>query len=155
MNSNESEPIRNNPSLDLFGLILIENSVWINPSSDCFGLIMIEKLVRIHPDWCLGLNRIDFRPFLIKQDTKCFSDWFRVIRISWDTDIGMNRNSSDQLGINFYSKISPGILIWINDIHGFSRNAINVITFFSECIADKHALNPPSRLYTKKIHLSH
>ena len=34
----QSESIRIIPPLDSFGLILIENSVWINPSSDWFGL---------------------------------------------------------------------------------------------------------------------
>ena len=31
-----------------------------------------------------------------------------MIRIGSDTDIGMNRNSSDLLGMNFYPILSPG-----------------------------------------------
>ena len=34
-----------------------------------------------------------------------------MIRIDSDTDIGMNRNSSDWLEINSYSILSPGITI--------------------------------------------
>ena len=51
----QSELIRINPKSEWFGLILIENSVWINPRSDRFRLIWIEKLVS---DW-FGMIRID------------------------------------------------------------------------------------------------
>ena len=94
MNSNQSETkfsIRMNPRSQWFELIVIENSVWINPN--------------------LGLNRIRpdrFLSFLIKRVTKRFSDWFRMIRISSDTDIGMNPNSSGWLGMNSYPILSPG-----------------------------------------------
>ena len=37
--------------------------------------------------------------------------FFGLIRIGSDTDIGMIRNSSDWLGMNFYLKLSPGIAI--------------------------------------------
>ena len=47
---------------------------------------------------------------ILKRDIKRFSDWFRMIRIGSDTDIRMNRNSSDWLGINFNPILSPG---WI------------------------------------------
>ena len=100
--------IRINPSSDwskLNGLILIEYSVWINPSwdwkLDC-------GLFRINSDSCFGFNRINFLPFFIKQDTKRFSDWFGIIRIGLDTDIGINRNRSDWLGMNSCSMLSPG-----------------------------------------------
>ena len=75
-------------------------------------------LIRIHSDWCLGigLSRIDFWPFFIKRDIKRFSDWFGIIRIGSDTDIGMNRNSSYWLGMNFNPILSPGMLpkFWIS-----------------------------------------
>ena len=74
----------------------------INVSPDWFGLIWIENLVsywfgfiRIDVSELIGLNRIDFWPFFIKRDTKHFSDWFEIIRIGSDIDIGMNRNSYD------------------------------------------------------------
>ena len=102
-----------NSRSERFGLIPIENSVWINPRSDWFGLIWIENLVsnwfgfiRIDVLELIGLSRIDFWPFFIKRDTKCFSDWFGMIRIGSDTDIGMNKNSSDWLGMNFNPIIS-------------------------------------------------
>ena len=52
--------------------------------------------------------RID--PFFIKRDIKRFSDWFGMIRIGSDANIGMNRNSSDWFGINSYPILSPGSL---------------------------------------------
>ena len=78
-------PIRMNQRSEWFVLILIENSVWINPRSDWFELIWIEHLV---------------------------SDWFGMIRIRSDTDIGINRNSSDWLGMNFNLILSPGAKNW-------------------------------------------
>ena len=33
-----------------------------------------------------------------------------MIRIGSDTDIGMNRNTSDWLGMNSYPILSPGLL---------------------------------------------
>ena len=104
----QSEPIWIIPALDSFRLILIENLVWINPGSDWFGLIWIENLIsdwfgfiRIDVSKLIGLSRIDFWPSFIKRDAKRFSDWFGIIRIGSDIDIGMNRNSSDWLGMNF------------------------------------------------------
>ena len=97
-----------NPRLEWFGLILIENSVWIDSDWK-----LVFELVRIYLDSCLRLNRIKsdrFLPFFIKRDTKHFSDWFGIIRISSNRDIGMNRNSSDWLGINFNLILSPGLL---------------------------------------------
>ena len=109
--------IGNRSSANSFGLILNGNSVWISPSSDWFELIWIENLVsdwfrfiRIDVSELIGSSRIDFRPFFIKRDTKCFSDWFEMIRIGSDTDIGMNRNSSDWLRMNFNPILSPGWL---------------------------------------------
>ena len=96
--------IRMNPRSEWFGLILIENSVWINLKSDWLGLIWIENLVSD----CFGLSRIGFLPFFVKRVTKSFLDWLGKIRIGSDTDIGMNRNSSDWLGMNFNPILSPG-----------------------------------------------
>ena len=101
--------IRIIPTSDSFGLILIENSVWINPSSDWFGLSWIENLVL---DCYLGLGRIDFLPFFIKRVMKRFSDWFGMIHIGSDIHIGINRNSSDCLVMNSYPLLSPGLLIY-------------------------------------------
>ena len=42
-------------------------------------------------------------------DKKRFSDWFGMIRIGSDTDIGMDRNSSDWLGMNSYPILLPGL----------------------------------------------
>ena len=44
----------------------------------------------------------------IDSDWKLSLDWFEMIRIGSDTDIGMNRNSSEWLGMNFYPKLLPG-----------------------------------------------
>ena len=77
----QSESIRMNPRSEWFGLILIENSIWMNQSSDWFKLIWIANLV---------------------------SDYFGMIRIGSDTDIGMNQNSSDWLGMNFNPMLSSG-----------------------------------------------
>ena len=93
----QSESIRIIPTLKLFGLIWIENLV-----SDWFGFIRndVSELT--------GLSRIYFLMFFIKRDTKRFSDWFGMIRIGSDIDMGMNRNSSDSLGMNFNPILSPG-----------------------------------------------
>ena len=111
----QSKLIRIIPASDSFGLILIENSVWINPSSDWFGLTWIENLVlgwfefiQIDISELIRLIRIDFWPFFIKRDTTLFrigSEWFALAS---DTDIGMNRNSYDWLGMNFIPILPPG-----------------------------------------------
>ena len=49
-----------------------------------------------------------FFTVFIKRDTKLFSDWFGMICSGSDTSIGMNRNSSDWLGMNSYPILSPG-----------------------------------------------
>ena len=53
----------------------------MNPGSGWFGLKTWFGLVSIYSDWCIGL----------------------------DTNIGMNRNSSDWLGMNFNPILSPGM----------------------------------------------
>ena len=102
----QSKSIRMNPRSEWSGLMLIKSSIWISPRSDWFGLIWIGNLVsdwfgfiRIDVSELIGLTRIDFWPFLIKRDIKRFSGWFRMIRIGSNTDIGMNQNSSDWLGM--------------------------------------------------------
>ena len=95
-NPNESEPIWNQvckPDQS--------ESIRMNPGLEWFWLI------RIGFSEFIELDRIDFWLFFVKRDTKRFSDWFGMIRIGSDTDIGMNRNSSDRLGINF----SPVLLL--------------------------------------------
>ena len=107
--------IRINPNKSKVKMIRI-NSDWK------FGLDQSElRFIRIDLDWehgfglvridvtdLIGLSRIDFWPFFIKRDTKRFLDSFRMIRIGSDTDIGMNRNISDWLGLNFIPILSPG-----------------------------------------------
>ena len=95
--------IQTNPRSDLSKPNFQSESIRMNPRSESFGLKTL-----------FGLNRIDFVPFFIKQDTKRFSDWFRMIRIGSDTDIGMNLNSSDCLEMNSYPKLSPGTLMNIS-----------------------------------------
>ena len=127
-NSNHSEPIRNqvfNPdqSKSIRHWIYPNRIINQNQSksfrpciySDWLRLIWTENLVS---DWCLGINRIMSDRFLtIFHQTrykKFFglvrndSNWFGMIRIGSDTDIGMNRNNSDWLGINFNPILSPG-----------------------------------------------
>ena len=67
------------------GLILIRSD-WI-ATSDTFEFIWIEVLHGI------GLRRINFQAFFNKQDSKRFSDWFGLIRIGSDKNIGIFRNS--------------------------------------------------------------
>ena len=80
----QSESTGMNPRSEWFGLILIESFV-----SDWFGFIWIDVLELI------GFSRIDFWPLFIERDTKHFSEWFGTIRIGSDTNIRINRNSSD------------------------------------------------------------
>ena len=88
-------------------------SIQARIDSNWSGLKLGFGLVRVHSDWCFGINRIKsdcfLTAFIMKRDTKCFSDWFGMIRIDSDTDIGMNRNSSDWLEKNFNPILSPGI----------------------------------------------
>ena len=55
------------------------------------------KSIRIVASDYVGLGQIEFLPFFVIRGTKHFSDWFGMIRIGSDTDIGMNRNNSDWL----------------------------------------------------------
>ena len=47
------------------------------------------ELIRIDVSELIELSRIDFWPLFIKRDTKRFLDWFGMIRIGSDTDIGI------------------------------------------------------------------
>ena len=100
--------IRINPNHSNLGFFRI-NSDWIFDLDQYdLGSLRIENLVWIYSDW-IGFSQIDFWPFFIKWDTKRFSDWFGMIRIGSDTEIELNRNNSDWLGINSYPKLSTGI----------------------------------------------
>ena len=111
-NQNKSERIRGQNDSDWFWLKIRFGSIRARMDSD-WKLSL--GLVRIHSECCLGLGRIDFLPFFIKRVTKRFSDWFGMFRFGSDTDVGMNRNSSDWLGMNSYPLLSPGkIFDWIN-----------------------------------------
>ena len=86
-------------------------SIRLNRSSNS---VRLKAWFRIHSDCCsdlLGLGRIDFLPFFIKRDTKSFSDWFGMICIVSDTDIGMNGNNCNWLGMNSYPIFSPRLLL--------------------------------------------
>ena len=107
-----------NPISDLSKPNFQSESIRMNPRSEWFELIWIEILVsdwigfiRIDVSELIGLRQIDFWPLFIKRDTKRFSDWFGMIRIGSDTDIGMNRNSSAWLGMNFNPILLPGMLL--------------------------------------------
>ena len=122
---NSVTSIRMNSNHFELGFIQIDSDWKFGLDQSQLGLIRIDLdwklgfgLVRIHVLELIGLDRIDFWPFFIKRDTKRFSDWFGIIRIGSDTDVGMNRNSSDWLGMNrnssdwlgmnFNPLISPG-----------------------------------------------
>ena len=115
-NPKESEPIRKQVfhlNQSELGLIQTDFSIRINPifpTSDSCGLILIENLVWIHSDCCLGLNRIVSDRFFTIFRQSSYKTFFRMIRIGSDTDIGMNRNSSDWPGMNSYPILSPGKL---------------------------------------------
>ena len=90
-------------------------SIGMNPRSEWFRLKIRFGSVRTRIDlnwkFSFGLVRIKsdwFLPFFVKRDTKCFSDWFGMIRIGSNTKIGMNRNSSDWLRMNFNPILPPG-----------------------------------------------
>ena len=86
----QTESIRMNSRSEWFGLILIENSVWINPSLDWPDWKLGFELVRIHSNCCLGLNRIR-------------SDRFFTIfhQMSYKTFFGLVRNDSHWLGYRY------------------------------------------------------
>ena len=99
-NQNQSEWIRAQNDSDLFWLKIWFGSIRTRVDS---GWKLIFRLVRIHSDSCLGLNRIRSDRFFYR-----FSVWFGMIRIGLDKDIGMNRTSSDWLGMNSYPILSLG-----------------------------------------------
>ena len=98
----QSESIRGRKDSNWFWLKIRFGSIRARIDLDWFGLIRI-----VASDY-IGLDWIEFLPFFIKRATKRLSDWFWMIRIGSDTDIGMNRNSSDWLGMNSYPILSPG-----------------------------------------------
>ena len=58
--------------------------------------------IRIDVSELIGLSWIDFRPFFIKRITKRFSDWFRMIRIGSDTDIGIVLIDSEWISVRYF-----------------------------------------------------
>ena len=84
-----------------------------------FGFIQIKFLDSI------GLIWNNFQAFFNKRDAKRFPDWFGLIRIGSDTDIGMIRNSSDWLGMSYsYPKLSSECVTLF----------CSLINFFEPCI---------------------
>ena len=79
---------------------------------------LIRKLIDFQSEWISGridtdsfgldirLDKINFQAFFNKGDSKRFSDWFGLIHIGTDTDIGKIRNSSDWFGMNSYPNYS-------------------------------------------------
>ena len=146
----ESEWIRTNPkpifsiriipTLDLFGLILIENSVWINPSPDRIGLAWIQT------DCYFGLmrlGRIICLPFFIKRDAKRFSDWFGMIRIGSDTDIGIVLIGSELISIRYFRRGYQWVWIHVSDRNSIRINPefewflINSSVYLNPCLHSK------------------
>ena len=104
----QSESIQMNPKSERFGLILIENSVWINRSLNWSDWKLVFGLVRIHLNCCLGLNRISSdRLFTVFYQTR-YKTFFGLVRIDSHWLGYRYRNSSDWLGMNFYPILSPG-----------------------------------------------
>ena len=106
-------------------------SIRINPNE------FEVRLVLIHSDCCLGLNRfgwIDFLPFFMKRETKRFSVWFGIIRIGSDTEIEMNRNSSDWLGMHSYPILISYIYIYIYYIYIYTHIRYSKRTFLEPSI---------------------
>ena len=76
-----------------------------------------KLLPRIKSDYIGSI----FYNFSSNEIQKGFLDWFGMIRIGSDTDIGLNRNSSDWLGMNSYPILSPGSY---KETYRFSRYII-------------------------------
>ena len=106
----QSERISVRINSDSFRLNIRFRSIRIRIDSDSFGLKIYFRFFRIHSDRSLGLSQINFQAFFNKRDLKHFLDWFGLIRIGSDADIGIIRNSSDWLGRNSYPKFSPETL---------------------------------------------
>ena len=64
----------------------------------------------------IGLSRINF--------SSDFLDWFELIRIGSNTNIGIIWNSSDWLGMNSYPKFSPGYYLNLNTIYSFFQKIV-------------------------------
>ena len=88
-------------------------SIRMNPRSEWFGLIRVDLdwklsfgLIRIDVSELIGLSWIDFWPFFIKRDTKRFSDWFGMICIGSDTDIGIVLIDLKWISIRYFRQSS-------------------------------------------------
>ena len=64
--------------------------------------IYIHIFIRIDVLELIGLIRIDFWLFFIKRDTKRFLDWFGMIPIDSDTDIGIVLIDSEWISIRYF-----------------------------------------------------
>ena len=107
--------IRINPRSEWFGLILIENSVWINLSSDWFGLICIENIVsdwfrfiRIDSDWLvMNFNPI-FSPGKLQQ---CIYRKSSAKRECYDENVFLKSDRAlSKLNILFHLKSKTNLL---------------------------------------------
>ena len=118
-------------TLDSFGLVLLENSVWIESE---LGLETWFGLERIHSDWYLELNRIDFWPFFIKQDTKRFSNWFALPRIQISESIGIVLIGLEWILIRYYRQGREFLNISWTDLQNIR---IRVSKFFNKFLSEK------------------
>ena len=88
-----------------------QKSIRLNPiqSGRQYKWIQNNFSIRINRslDW-IGLSQINFDPFFIKRNTKCFSDWFGMTWNGSEKNPGMSQNSFNLLGMNFNPILSPG-----------------------------------------------
>ena len=88
---------------DLSVLNIRFRSICLRIDSDLFGLKIYFGFVRIEvSDW-VGLIFKRFSTW----NSKRFTDWFGLIHIDSDTDIGIIRNNSDWLELNSYPRLFP------------------------------------------------
>ena len=88
-----------------------------------------------------------------------------MIRVGSDTDIGINRNSSDWLGMNSYPILSPGILRIISlahfhnlFIHGetfYMNFYYSIFQFREKRITLRIFVSKNTKLYNNDIKLQH
>ena len=57
-------------------------------------------IIRIHSDWCLRLSRI--LSFFIERDTKCFLDWFGMVRKQIPEWLGIALIRSEWISIRYF-----------------------------------------------------
>ena len=125
MNLNQSETklsIWINPTSDLFGLILIGNSVSINPISDWFGLKTWYRMrmIRIGSDTDIGMNP--------KNDLYLL--WWETVNNRFDLILFNPRQQSEWIWTNPKPSLQSDlgfILINSDSIFGFDQPELGLI----------------------------